>query len=92
MGRTLPPLIRTSSKINPSAPPPPPLPLRQYNLKSFCADLKEVLRRCGVEGKRVLLFIEDHNLVDPACLELVNSLMSGGKRAHTHHPNCVSSR
>lgn len=60
------------------APPPTPSP-RSYDLKSFRNDLKEVLRRAGVEGKPVMLFLEDHQLVQPAFLELVNSLLSGGE-------------
>jgi len=52
---------------------------RSYDLKSFRSDLKEVLKATGVEGKPTLLFLEDHQLIDPAFLELVNSLLSGGE-------------
>ncbi|KAG2486208.1 hypothetical protein HYH03_015170 [Edaphochlamys debaryana] len=52
---------------------------KTYDLKSFRNDLKEVLRRAGVEGKPIMLFLEDHQLVSPAFLELVNSLLSGGE-------------
>ncbi|GFR50179.1 hypothetical protein Agub_g12346, partial [Astrephomene gubernaculifera] len=52
---------------------------KNYDLKSFRNDLKEVLRRSGVEGKPVMLFLEDHQLVSGAFLELVNSLLSGGE-------------
>jgi dynein heavy chain 2 len=38
-----------------------------------------VLRRSGVEAKPVMLFLEDHQLINPAFLELVNSLLSGGE-------------
>lgn len=37
------------------------------------------MKRAGVEGKPVLLFLEDHQMVDPAFLEYVNSLLSGGE-------------
>ena len=37
-------------------------------------DLKEVMKRAGVEGKPVLLFLEDHQMVDPAFLEYINSI------------------
>nr|ADI46856.1 DHC1bf [Volvox carteri f. nagariensis] len=50
-----------------------------YDLKSFRNDLKEVLRRAGVEGRPVMLFLEDHQLVSPSYLELINSLLSGGE-------------
>ncbi|KAG2426397.1 hypothetical protein HYH02_014824 [Chlamydomonas schloesseri] len=52
---------------------------KNYDLKSFRNDLKEVLRRSGVEAKPVMLFLEDHQLVNNAFLELVNSLLSGGE-------------
>nr|BBC28429.1 cytoplasmic dynein 1b heavy chain [Yamagishiella unicocca] len=52
---------------------------KTYDLKSFRNDLKEVLRRAGVEAKPVMLFLEDHQLVSAAFLELVNSLLSGGE-------------
>ncbi|PNG99310.1 Cytoplasmic dynein 2 heavy chain 1, partial [Tetrabaena socialis] len=52
---------------------------KTYDLKSFRNDLKEVLRRAGVEGKPVLLFLEDHQLVQASFLELINSLLSGGE-------------
>ena len=49
------------------------------SLQTFRNDLKEVLKRAGVEGKPVLLFIEDYQIVDPAFLEYINSLLSGGE-------------
>lgn len=35
---------------------------RNYDLKSFRNDLKDVLRRAGVDGKPVLMLIEDHQV------------------------------
>nr|ADI46936.1 DHC1bm [Volvox carteri f. nagariensis] len=52
---------------------------KSYDLKSFRNDLKEVLRRAGVEGRPVMLFLEDHQLVSASFLELINSLLSGGE-------------
>nr|BCL66104.1 cytoplasmic dynein 1b heavy chain [Volvox africanus] len=52
---------------------------KSYDLKSFRNDLKEVLRRAGVEARPVMLFLEDHQLVSASFLELVNSLLSGGE-------------
>ncbi|KXZ45909.1 DHC7 protein [Gonium pectorale] len=52
---------------------------KSYDLKSFRNDLKEVLRRAGVEGRPLMLFLEDHQLVSNSFLEMVNSLLSGGE-------------
>ena len=51
---------------------------KNYDMKAFRNDLKEVLKRAGVEGKPVMLFIEDYQILDPAYLEYINSLLSGG--------------
>eukprot|EP00242_Pyramimonas_sp_CCMP2087_P010673 CAMPEP_0198225478 /NCGR_PEP_ID=MMETSP1445-20131203/101280_1 /TAXON_ID=36898 /ORGANISM="Pyramimonas sp., Strain CCMP2087" /LENGTH=189 /DNA_ID=CAMNT_0043905009 /DNA_START=1 /DNA_END=566 /DNA_ORIENTATION=- len=50
-----------------------------YSLKQFKTDLKQLLVRCGVEGEKVLYFVEDHQLVNPAFLEIINSLLSGAE-------------
>ena len=52
---------------------------RGYNLKAFRADLRVALLKSGVEGARTMLLLEDHSLRDPAFLELVNSVLSGGR-------------
>ena len=51
---------------------------RNYDVKAFRNDLKEVLKRAGVEGKPIMLFLEDYQLLDPSFLEYINSLLSGG--------------
>lgn len=50
-----------------------------YDGKSFRADLKEVLKQTGVEGKQVMLFLEDHQLVVESILEDTNSLLAAGE-------------
>mmetsp|Transcript_33539 Transcript_33539/g.74227 ORF Transcript_33539/g.74227 Transcript_33539/m.74227 type:complete len:2007 (+) Transcript_33539:3-6023(+) len=52
---------------------------RNYDLKAFRNDLKEVLKKAGVEGQPVMLFLEDHQIIQPAYLEYINSLLSGGE-------------
>ena len=52
---------------------------RNYDIKSFRTDLKEVLKKAGVEGKPIMLFLEDYQMLEPAFLEYVNSLLSGGE-------------
>eukprot|EP00899_Mesostigma_viride_P029629 jgi/Mesvir1/9851/Mv22388-RA.1 len=50
-----------------------------YNLKAFQTDLKAVMLATGVEGKQVMLLLEDHQLLEASFLELVNSVLSGGE-------------
>ena len=52
---------------------------RTYGLKQFKSDLKSMMQQAGVEGRDVVLLLEDHQIVDPAFLELVNSLLSSGE-------------
>ena len=52
---------------------------QEYNLAAFRADLKAVMLRTGVERRPTCLFLEDHQLGDPAFLECINSLLSGGE-------------
>ena len=50
-----------------------------YDERAFKVDLKRILTEVAVENKETLLFIEDHQLVTPAILETVNSLLSSGE-------------
>lgn len=52
---------------------------RTYGLKQFRADLKSVMQQAGVEGTEMILLLEDHQIVDLAFLEMVNSLLSSGE-------------
>lgn len=38
-----------------------------------------MLKKAGVEGKPIMLFLEDYQILDPAYLEYINSLLSGGE-------------
>ena len=51
---------------------------RNYSLKSFKADLKQVMQRAGVEGVDTILLIEDYQLLESSFSELLNSLISTG--------------
>ena len=50
-----------------------------YDTAAFRNDLKALLTRTGVEGENTVFFLEDHQIVRPEFLELVNSLLSGGE-------------
>jgi len=49
-----------------------------YSLRAFRNDLKELLKQVGVEGKKAVLYIEDHHLAEDAILEDINSLLAAG--------------
>ncbi|KAJ3390612.1 Cytoplasmic dynein 2 heavy chain 1 [Lobulomyces angularis] len=52
---------------------------RNYNMKQFSIDLKNLLQTAGVLGEEVVLIFEDYQLVEPSILESINSLLSGGE-------------
>lgn len=52
---------------------------RGYLAKHFLNDLKVAVTAAGVGGKHTCLYIEDYQLVEPAFLEVVNSLLSSGE-------------
>eukprot|EP00667_Euglena_gracilis_P000034 EG_transcript_34 len=57
-----------------------------YSLKSFRLDLRAALQVAGVQGEHVCLIVEDHNLVDPAFLEMLNSLLASGEVPGLYSP------
>jgi len=52
---------------------------RDYGLREFKKELKVFLELAAVDNTPVVLFIEDHHLVQPEFLELLNSLISSGE-------------
>ncbi|XP_039269307.2 cytoplasmic dynein 2 heavy chain 1-like [Styela clava] len=52
---------------------------RIYGMKQFKADIKSLMQLAAIEGEQVVLILEDFQLVDPAFLELINSLLSAGE-------------
>eukprot|EP00327_Prymnesium_parvum_P015469 CAMPEP_0113281722 /NCGR_PEP_ID=MMETSP0008_2-20120614/28451_1 /TAXON_ID=97485 /ORGANISM="Prymnesium parvum" /LENGTH=3313 /DNA_ID=CAMNT_0000132155 /DNA_START=19 /DNA_END=9960 /DNA_ORIENTATION=- /assembly_acc=CAM_ASM_000153 len=52
---------------------------RDYSLKTFRAELKQLLPKAGVQGIPCVLLLEDHQLRDEALIECVNSLLSAGE-------------
>ncbi len=52
---------------------------RSYGVKQFRNDLKNVMQQVGVEGKSLILLLEDYQLIDPSFFELLNSLLSSGE-------------
>ena len=59
----------------------------RYDLKAFRTELKELMRKAGVEGQQVVLYVEDYQLVLDAMLEDVNSLLSAGEISGLYQAN-----
>jgi len=52
---------------------------KDFGLRDFKKELKVSLEMAGIQNKKIVLFVEDHNLVQPEFLELLNSLISSGE-------------
>jgi len=52
---------------------------RHYDLRAFRSEIKDLIRVAGVEGQRVVIFVEEHQIVEPSILEDLNSLLSAGQ-------------
>ncbi|XP_071951365.1 cytoplasmic dynein 2 heavy chain 1-like isoform X2 [Antedon mediterranea] len=52
---------------------------RNYGMKQFKNDLKNVMQLTGIEGEQVVLLMEDHQFVHAQFLEMINSLLSSGE-------------
>jgi dynein heavy chain 2 len=52
---------------------------RNYSVKNFKNDLKQVMQKAGINGEDVVLLLEDHQLLHPSFLEMINSLLSSGE-------------
>ncbi|EDO38992.1 predicted protein [Nematostella vectensis] len=59
---------------------------RAYGLKQFKNDLKTVMQKAGIDGEQMAFVLEDHQLVDAAILELINSLLSAGEIPGLYSP------
>ncbi|KAL6598153.1 dynein heavy chain and region D6 of dynein motor-domain-containing protein [Neocallimastix sp. 'constans'] len=52
---------------------------RNYQAKSFYADIKQAIYEAGVQGENTILAIEDNQLINPLFIESINSLLSSGE-------------
>jgi len=59
---------------------------RSYSLKHFRNDLKTVMQEAGIEGQQMIVLLEDHQLLEAAFLELINSLLSAGEIPGLYSP------
>ncbi|KAI9144619.1 dynein heavy chain and region D6 of dynein motor-domain-containing protein [Paraphysoderma sedebokerense] len=60
---------------------------RNYTIKSFYNDWKQVLQFVGVQGESVVVVFEDYQLFDPRCLEIINSVLSSGEIPGLYGPD-----
>lgn len=51
----------------------------EYGIKAFENEIKQLMLKAGVENESVCLLLEDHQIVSPSFLEIVNSLLSAGE-------------
>ena len=59
---------------------------RSYGVKQFKNDLKTVMQQAGIEGQQMIVLLEDHQLIDPSFLEMINSLLSAGEIPGLYNP------
>lgn len=52
---------------------------RAYSAKSWRNDVKSLLQQVGVDNKRMVLFLEDFQIITSEMLQLVHSLLRGGE-------------
>ena len=52
---------------------------REYGMKEFKRDLKQVLLQTGINAEKTCLYIEDHQLLSDEFLTMLNSLLSSGE-------------
>lgn len=45
-----------------------------------------MLQQAGIEGQQMIILLEDHQLVDPSFLEMINSLLSAGEIPGLYNP------
>jgi dynein heavy chain 1, cytosolic len=52
---------------------------RRYTLTDFDNDLRDVMRRSGVEGEKICFLFDDANALSSAFLEKMNALLASGE-------------
>ncbi|KAF4688109.1 hypothetical protein FOZ60_003172 [Perkinsus olseni] len=52
---------------------------KSYDLHSFEADLRHVMKRAGVKGEKICFVFDESNVLGPAFLERMNALLAGGE-------------
>lgn len=64
---------------------------RNYSVKNFYTDVKNVLQVVGLAGEEMALIIEDYQFVNERILEAINSLLSGGEIPGLYAPDELDS-
>ena len=59
---------------------------RNYGMKQFRQDLKQIMQWAGVEGEQVVLMMEEYQMIDQQLYEYLNSLLSSGEIAGLYTP------
>ena len=59
---------------------------KNFGIKQFKADLKNVMQLAGVEEEQIFFLLEDNNFEDSQFLDLINSLLSSGEIPGLYSP------
>jgi len=63
--------------------------VRDYGIREFKKDLKQIFELVTVENKPSVLFIEDWQIVQPEFMEIINSLISSGEVSGLYTPEDI---
>lgn len=59
---------------------------REYGMKEFKRDLKQILLNSGINAEKTCLYIEDHQLLSDEFLSMLNALISSGEVPGLYSP------
>ncbi|CAH0388994.1 unnamed protein product [Bemisia tabaci] len=52
---------------------------QNYSFSNFRNDMKNVMQQAGIENEQIFLILEDHNLIFPEIMDMINSFLSFGE-------------
>ncbi|RNF18023.1 cytoplasmic dynein 2 heavy chain 1 isoform X1 [Trypanosoma conorhini] len=52
--------------------------IQGYSVKNFRNDIRQFVQRATTQNERLVLLLDEHNIVDESFLEMINSLVSSG--------------
>ena len=62
---------------------------RKYTGAEFDEDLRNVLRRSGCKGERIVFIMDESNVLDSSFLERMNTLLANGEVPGLFEGSCV---
>ncbi len=52
---------------------------RRYSLADFDEDIRQVMRRAGVDAEKICFIFDESNVLDAGFLEKMNALLASGE-------------